>query len=341
VSSLERTVRPFQMDLDTLHPLATRYLRSSTVVAEPAHIVVGAEGPHAVESGQHWNALRVHRLTDMVVDPSSGLVFAGDTVISQSSYGFRAADDGAFLSSAAARARRAESRSPVSGPIAPFGGAVYNYYHFLIETLPRILHILTVEPAARITLTEPLTPHIPKILGALGVPYVVVPADAFHHDDVLLCDPAPFAWPHPANVRALHDLAVPAKTDGEYPARLHISRVGSVRTLADEQVLEDYLAGLGYASVRLETLKWPEQVAHFRHAESVVAAHGAGLANIVFMRPGTRVIELTAGTWWFPCFRNIARIAGVGHELLQVEYEPEHPHGSARASVAALQQLAL
>jgi capsular polysaccharide biosynthesis protein len=229
----------------------------------------------------------------------------------------------------------------LAGPIAPFGGAVYNYYHFLIETLPRILHIRSVEPTAQVVLTEPLTPHIPNILNHLGIGYVTVPARAFAHDDVLLCDPAPFCWPHPANVRALHDIPVEVGSRDEYPSRLHISRIGSVRTLTDERVLDDYLVDLGYVSVRLETMPWEEQIAHFRAAESVVAAHGAGLANTVFMRPGTRVVELTAGTWWFPCFRNIAYIAGLRHDLIQVEYEPEHPHGTAQASVSALQGLDL
>jgi capsular polysaccharide biosynthesis protein len=329
------------MNLDTLHPHAPRHVKASTVVAGPAHVVIDAAGPYALEDGHHWNALRVHRLTDVVVDPSSGLVFAGPTVVAQSAYGFRAADDGAFLSSAASRARRTKHTSPVNGPIAPFGGAVYNYYHFLVETLPRILHIRTVEPTAQVTLTEPLTPHIPKILRALDIPYVSVPAYAFRHDDVLICDPAPFNWPHPANVRALHDLSPADDSMGDYPARLHISRSGSVRALENEKVLEDYLADLGFVSVRLETLPWPEQVAHFRHAETIIGAHGAGLANIVFMRPRSRVIELTAGTWWFPCFRNIAHIAGVDHELVQLRYEPAHPHGTAQASLDALTTLDL
>lgn len=339
VSSLERTARPFEMDLDTLHPRATRHVRSSTVVAPPADIVIAPSGPLRLEAGHHWNALRVHHLDDAVVDPSTGLVFAGENVIAQSSYGFRAADDGAFLSSASTRARRGTRRSPVSGPIAPFGGAVYNYYHFLIETLPRILHILSVEPRARVTLTEPLTAHIPMILGELAIDYVVVPQEAFRHDDVLLCDPAPFAWPHPASVRLLHDLEIEAPTDRQYPKRIHISRTGSVRELADEHLLDGYLHEHGYVSIRLETLPWSEQVAHFRHAESVIAAHGAGLANIVFMQPGSNVIELTAGTWWFPCFRNIAALAEVRHDLVHLEYDPDHPHGAARDAIDALRAL--
>jgi capsular polysaccharide biosynthesis protein len=329
------------MDLDTLHPLMAQHLRGSVVVADPADVVIPGSGPYDIEDGHHWNALRVHRLTDVVVDPSSGLVFAGPSVIAQSSYGFRAADDGAFLSSAVARARRARGTAPVTGPIAPFGGAVYNYYHFLIETIPRILHILSVEPSARVTLTEPLTAHIRKILDTLGIDYTTVPADAFPHDDVLLCDPAPFAWPHPANVRSLHDLPVGMAAERQYPTRLHISRTGSVRALAEEHLLDEYLGGLGYVSLRLETLPWEEQVAHFRAADSIVAAHGAGLANTVFMRPGTRVVELTSGTWWFPCFRNIAYLADVHHDLVQVEYEPQHPHGTALASVEALKSLDL
>ena len=40
-------------------------------------------------------------------------------------------------------------------------------------------------------------------------------------------------------------------------------------------------------------MKFSEEIDLFYNAECIVGLHGAGLANIVFCKPGTKVIELT------------------------------------------------
>jgi capsular polysaccharide biosynthesis protein len=47
----------------------------------------------------------------------------------------------------------------------------------------------------------------------------------------------------------------------------------------------------GFVPVELETLTLAQQVDLFAKADVVLAEHGAGLANIAFMRPGAQVIE--------------------------------------------------
>ena len=46
-------------------------------------------------------------------------------------------------------------------------------------------------------------------------------------------------------------------------------------------------------TVSLEDTSLPFQVALFKNADIVIAQHGAALANLVFCRPGTKVIEIT------------------------------------------------
>lgn len=73
-----------------------------------------------------------------------------------------------------------------------------------------------------------------------------------------------------------------------FVSRAHASR----RRLVNEDALFEILCPRGFQRVVLERLPFAEQVALFSQAEQVVAPHGAGLANIVFMAPGTQVIEL-------------------------------------------------
>ena len=45
-----------------------------------------------------------------------------------------------------------------------------------------------------------------------------------------------------------------------------------------------------------------EQIDRFAAAEVIVAPHGAALANLVFARPGVRVLELFAPDYVNPCY---------------------------------------
>lgn len=337
VYSLERSPQTLELDLDHLSPSRFELVTASHVVAEAESLVIPSSPPIGLADGHYWNALRVHRLRNVTVDPSSGLVFAGDRVISQSTYGWRRASDAAFLSSAGARASRPLEISPVAGPVAPLGGSVSNYYFFLINALPRILHTLAIEPKSTAIFADPIPTYVHTALNELRIPYVIVEPKAFRHNDVLLCDPSRHPWPHPANIRMLRDLATQySAKEKQYPSKIYISRRGSGRQLHDEEKLEAFLDHRGYSSVQLELLPWSEQIAMLWHAESVIAAHGAGLANVAFMQVGARVFELTVGTWWYPSMRNIAEIAQLHHKILHLPFEAEYPHGTSESAIAAL-----
>jgi len=337
--SFQRTPRTFELDLESIHPELIDHLLRSVSVTGSADLTFPALEASRQPVGRHWEPIRIHQLRDTTVDPSTGLVFAGDRVVSQSSYGFRSASDGAFLSSASTRVEKSTGIMRIPEPIAPFGGAVYNYYHFLIETLPRILFITTVEPNVSVTFTQPLPRHVDQILTALGIKFLVVPERPFRHDNVYLCDPAPFAWPHPDSIRMLHELDVPSDNpDERFPSKIYVSRVGTSRDLVDQHHLERALNERGFMTVRPENLSWSDQVQLFRNAQTVVAPHGAGLANLVFMSPGSHVYEITTGHWWYPCFRNIAHMASINHELIVVPWTAEAPHGTGLDAVSLIKR---
>jgi hypothetical protein len=84
-----------------------------------------------------------------------------------------------------------------------------------------------------------------------------------------------------------------ADTLDNMPKRIYISRQKSnSRKTANYQALNDHvLKRHEVVPVELDDLPLADQVNLFSKANLVVAEHGAGLANIAFMRPGTFVIE--------------------------------------------------
>ncbi|QIZ71772.1 tetratricopeptide repeat protein [Oxynema aestuarii] len=75
--------------------------------------------------------------------------------------------------------------------------------------------------------------------------------------------------------------------------RLYISREqASYRRVVNEGETIAYLSQFGFVKVSLESLSFREQVGLFSQARAIVAPHGAGLTNLVFCEPETRVIEI-------------------------------------------------
>ena len=73
------------------------------------------------------------------------------------------------------------------------------------------------------------------------------------------------------------------------------------------------LQNRGYDSVDCGKLSVQEQAEIFGSAEVVVGAHGAALTNLVFCRPGTRVVELFSPAYVNPCYRDLCVAANLRH----------------------------
>jgi hypothetical protein len=85
---------------------------------------------------------------------------------------------------------------------------------------------------------------------------------------------------------------------------------------APNPALEEFLAAQGFTSVVPEDLTPAEQIRLFLHADMVVGAHGAGMANLLFCPPGTRVLEMAPLAAFRPQFWMIAEKLGLAYGVL-------------------------
>jgi len=90
--------------------------------------------------------------------------------------------------------------------------------------------------------------------------------------------------------------------------RIYLSRNDSLssRRIVNEPDLVRRLSHEGFTSVTATDFSFAEQASLFHNAEIIVSPHGAGLSNLVFCRPGTRVIEIFSSAWWLPMFEAIS-----------------------------------
>jgi capsular polysaccharide biosynthesis protein len=95
-------------------------------------------------------------------------------------------------------------------------------------------------------------------------------------------------------IRGARDVMLSSYGDvGREERRLYISRSGAgKRRTVNEDEVTSILLRHGFETIRTEELAFKEQVRLCSQARYIVSNHGAGLANILFMRDGGSVLEL-------------------------------------------------
>ncbi|MEM1167815.1 MAG: tetratricopeptide repeat protein [Cyanobacteria bacterium P01_H01_bin.35] len=104
------------------------------------------------------------------------------------------------------------------------------------------------------------------------------------------------------------------------PERIYISRkYADYRKVINEQEVINLLNKFGFISVTLESISVTEQASYMAAAKVIVAPHGAGLTNIIFCSPGTKIIEIFAANFVIPLYWQISSLCNLLHYHLIAE----------------------
>ena len=95
--------------------------------------------------------------------------------------------------------------------------------------------------------------------------------------------------------------------------RIFLKRREPTRRLLEGIAIEKYLKKLGFQVLDPSTISFPEQARVFHNAEVIVSAHGAALANIVFCRKKTKIVEIFSGRYVNLCYQHLAGACGLFH----------------------------
>jgi capsular polysaccharide biosynthesis protein len=250
----------------------------------------------------------------------AGIVIAGDgaTLARDVSLDFGRATAGHWLvGEAALRPPR-----PIRGRAAVIASALGNSYaHWLLDELPRLVSLGPQDPAT--TLIAHGAAECCRVAFALaqwsGPRHE--PARRAHVMADELIVPALPGWTGQANARHLklitefvEPLPAPARVAAE---RIYISRAQARRRrVLNEAEVMAALTARGYSCVELERLTWAEQIAVFKQAKIVVAPHGAGLANLAFCRPATRVVECFGPDYVNACYWQLSGVRGLDYQAV-------------------------
>ena len=175
------------------------------------------------------------------------------------------------------------------------------YFHWLADTLPKLLLV-----RQRLKDWTLLLPHYARTLPFVEpslAPFGVGRIRYAGEGEVLTCrrlfvptHAAPPGHFNDALIRSVRQMLVAAYgIGGEASAadRLYISRsLAQRRKVSNEAEVLDVVQRFGFRVFHPESCPFEEQVRAASAARYLVSSHGAGLANMLFMRPGSHVLEL-------------------------------------------------
>jgi capsular polysaccharide biosynthesis protein len=197
-----------------------------------------------------------------------------------------------------------------------------NYFHWMTQALPAIDWSLRNFKYPNIKLA---IPHLGswqedmlELLGHGRVPRITLDLTKYyyfqrvHYSDFLYGTTA-FGISVTANrtYGRLRDAALNADTS---PAGdvIYVARSDSPqRVIVNEPDIMEALAREGVRIVVPGEHPVGEQVNIFNRATVVIGAHGAGLTNVVFCKPGTILYEMMPSFYTNPCYRRLAQAAGL------------------------------
>lgn len=200
------------------------------------------------------------------------------------------------------------------------------YAHWLLEELPRLVALGPDGGGAPTIFAHRPPAGAREALALAGwTGGVIEPGRSSHYECEQLVVPSLSGLegrPRPAMVARVSALVAPLYDAGwsRWGERIYLTRERARRRrVANEGELWAQLEPRGFVKVQAEALTWAEQINAFRGAKVVVGPHGAGLANLMFCRPGTTVVELFNRSYVNGLYWRLAALRGLDYRPVVAE----------------------
>lgn len=204
--------------------------------------------------------------------------------------------------------------SPKMPPVFSFDGTLaiilgfQNYFTWMCQVLPCIkllyqggIDMQRIDKLAIYSFDKPYQIETLKILNIPQDKIISIKSHP-HIQAKKLIVPSPIHTRNTNHLRVtkwgcqfLRDEFLPPKnlTNSSDYRRIYISRKKTnFRNVVNEKQVMEFLQKFGFQSVVLESLPISKQVDLLANAEVLISPHGAGLTNIIFCSPGTKIIEI-------------------------------------------------
>ena len=245
------------------------------------------------------------------------------------------------------------------------GGGNNNYWHWLFDVLPRFglcSRTITLNEIDYFLLPSLLKKFQRETLDCLNIPkHKRISSEKFRHikaKELIMTDhPLVTSGNATKDNLNIHNWIISWLKDNflnpdiiinkKIKNKIYIDRGDTIsnhlpqRFISNEDEIKKYLLKNNFIFVKLHETEFREQINLFHNAECIVGLHGAGFVNVVFCKPGTKIIELrslnTGDT-----VKNLSKKNDLNYSSIDVEskeiYKFDYPteHGSIQIPISSL-----
>ncbi|GAA3993014.1 glycosyltransferase family 61 protein [Hymenobacter antarcticus] len=230
--------------------------------------------------------------------------------------------------------------------------SVENYYHWMADTLPRLLVLRELHPNMMLELPQPIPPkelpsYIKATASALGFNrYAPVnPQQIMRAACVVV--PELTATPikqNPELIRQVRAELLSAYGPAPAPAtrRIFAARSASgARRIINEPEVDAVLEEFGFEKVYFERITFSEQIQLMHETTILLGVHGAGMTNMFFLQPGAKVLELLDKDYQVHCYYWLASCFNLPYYLIPCQgTNPEHTsHSDIQVDIVLLRKV--
>ncbi len=184
-----------------------------------------------------------------------------------------------------------------------------NWYHFLLDTAPRLMFFESIPLRVPIVIRDDLPSTTKEFLRKLTTRKLIEVKvnDTVKVGKIFVCPgrsttfdstpPKGLNWVEysPLVLNIFRNRVIESLRIGSYShpeLRIKFERRSAVRNIINEPNINKILQEFSFKNLQLDEKFFQKQVAIFYNANIVAAPGGAVLANIIFMKPGTKVLVL-------------------------------------------------
>jgi capsular polysaccharide biosynthesis protein len=225
------------------------------------------------------------------------------------------------------------------------GPASSNYFHWLAQLFPKLSLILehsniSINEIDYVIISGPVRAFHIESLEAVGInesKIVILEDESYLQCTKLLCTSFLTAGSAPWAIDWLQKQFT--SENSSISKRIYISRGdASTRRLLNETELVKLISTYEFESIQLEGLTVEEQANLFASAEAVLSPHGAGLTNIVFSMPGTKVFEIFSETWTRATYYLLSHQCNHEYSCCIGSSKENNPHSDYTADLNAISE---
>ena len=208
------------------------------------------------------------------------------------------------------------------------------YYHWMVDVLPKLKAIqqtgIDLQSIDHFIIRDFKLEFQKKTLEQLGIPaekiFTTVPtsqtrtphiiSDKLFHVEIRNFVGMKMNHFIPA---FLHETFFDPNNNTDFGDKVFISRpVGVNRSLENQDQLHALLESHGYNIVIMEGLSISDQASVFNRAKTIITTHGGALTNLVFCKPGTKIVELF-GTHVFSYYYGLSNLCELDYNAILLD----------------------